>query len=172
LCSHSHGPCTIGNVRAPGSICVIAGECVNRWRVRFPSLDGAYGWIARPVSYAEGPTCAALCSIIPRMPRSNPVSVVSDADLPAVEILLGPQAGPSLDAVLDGTGSRLRSNTVSQVRLVPSTSVTVQHRARMVSSTGRPQVVTFFAACGVEDARWCPRVRRGRLRDLFLAIPE
>jgi hypothetical protein len=90
------------------------------------------------------------------MPRSIPVSVVSDPYLPAVEILLGPQAGPFPDAVLDGTGSRLRSYAVSQVRLVPSKSVTVQYRAKLVSSTGGPQVVTLVAASGVKTPDGVP----------------
>ena len=91
----------------------------------------------------------AVCGMIDRMPRSDPRSVVSDPDLPAVEILLGTQAGPFLDAVLEGTGSRLRSYAVSQVRFIPSKSVTVQYRAKLVSSTGRPEAVTFVAASGV-----------------------
>lgn len=116
--------------------------------------------------------CGAVYGMIHRMPRSDPRSVVSDPDQPAVEILLGPQAGPFLDAVLEGTGSRLRSYTVSQVRFVPSKSVTVQYRAKLVSSTGRPESVTFVATSGVTTPDGVPVFAADGLEVAFWQFPN
>ena len=118
-------------------------------------------WQVRPV-----------CGMIKRMPRSHPGSVVSDPELPALEILLGPQAGPFLDAVLEGTGSRLRSYTVSQVRFIPSKSVTVQYRAKLVSSTGRPEIVTFVATSGVATPDGVPVFAAEGLEVAFWQFPN
>ncbi|MDH3189393.1 MAG: aminoglycoside phosphotransferase family protein [Acidimicrobiia bacterium] len=77
---------------------------------------------------------------------SNPV--VSDPDLPALEVLIGEGAEPFLASVLETVGSRLRSYRISQVRYLPSRSVTVQYRADVIAASGKPEDSTFVAMAG------------------------
>ncbi len=79
-------------------------------------------------------------------PTTNPV--VSDPAVPALEILIGAGAEPFLASALETVGSRLRSHQVSQVRYVPSRSVTVQYRADVTAASGKPEKATFVAMSG------------------------
>lgn len=107
-----------------------------------------------------------------RVPRSDPVRAVSDPELPAAEILLGPGADPFLNSVLDTTGSRLRSYKVSQVHYVPSKSVTVQYRAEVVSADGRPESTTFVATSGLKVPDGVPVFAADGLEVAFWQFPN
>ena len=89
-----------------------------------------------------------------------------------MEILLGPGAGPFLDSVLEGTDSRLRSYNVSQVRYVPSKSVMVQYRARLVATNGRPELATFVATSGVRTPDGVPVFAADGLEVAFWRFPN
>lgn len=106
------------------------------------------------------------------MPQNDPFSAVSDPELPAAEILLGPGADPFLNSVLDVTGSKLRSYKVSQVRYIPSKSVTVQYRAKVTSAAGRPESTTFVATSGLNVPDGVPVFAADGLEVAFWQFPN
>ncbi len=107
-----------------------------------------------------------------RMSRNDPVPVVSDPAVPAVEILLGPGAEPFLTSALEAVGSRLRSHKVSQVRYVPSKSVTVQYRADVTAASGRPESTTIVATSGVKVPDGVPVFGADGLEVAFWQFPN
>lgn len=92
--------------------------------------------------------------------------------MPEVELLLGPGAEPLLSSASELAGSRLRSFKVSQVRYVPSKSVTVQYRADTTAESGRPDKVTLVASSGVKVPDGVPVFAADGLEVAFWQFPN
>jgi Ser/Thr protein kinase RdoA (MazF antagonist) len=82
--------------------------------------------------------------------RMNPSMELSDPSVPAVQVLMGPEAGELLGAILAQAGGRVRSHAISQVRYVPGTSITVQYRVDVLWGSGRPTREMMVATSGIE----------------------
>ncbi len=72
-----------------------------------------------------------------------------DPALPALATLMGPESGEFLAAVLGEPLGRVRSQ-ISQVRYVPSRSITVQYRVDVVGEGGKPNRVMMVAMSGIK----------------------
>lgn len=106
------------------------------------------------------------------VPRNDVNPKVSDPDVPVLEILVGPGAEPFLESALETVGYRLRSHQVSQVRYVPSKSVTVQYRADVISPNGKPEQSTFVATSGTKVPEDVPVFAASGLEVAFWQYPN
>lgn len=106
------------------------------------------------------------------MPPADIPLPVFDPDVPAAVILLGAGAEPFLISALEAVGSRLRSHNVSQVRYVPSKSVTVQYRADVITAAGRPEKSTFVATSGIRVPDGVPVFAAEGLEVAFWQFPN
>jgi hypothetical protein len=75
-----------------------------------------------------------------------------DPDLPAVEILLGPEARGPLEAVMEATGSRVGSFRPRQVTWWPGRSITVRYVLEDRDGTPLPQVVVTAGSIPTDAA--------------------
>ncbi len=93
--------------------------------------------------------------------------LVKDADVPALELLLGPEADDVLGTIVGSTGGNVRSARLRQIRYVPSKSVTAQFdvgvefgeaasRSTIIVTSGLriPGDVVRLEADGVAIAAW------------------
>jgi hypothetical protein len=81
----------------------------------------------------------------------TPRAALEDPDLPAAELLLGPEAGPLLEAASAALGPAhgdVRTWRVSQVRYQPGEAITVEFRVEIASADG-VSVQTVVASVGV-----------------------
>lgn len=98
---------------------------------------------------------------------TDPSATVSDPEVPALEVLLGPDARGVIEAVVAPLGGSVRDGRVRQVRYVPAKSVTVQYdvdvhvgdetsRTTLVASSGIPVPgdVVRLESSGIEIAAW------------------
>ena len=78
----------------------------------------------------------------------EPVRIVDDPKVPALRLLLSPDASGLLDALVSPLGGAIQTARVRQIRYVPATSVTVQYEAdvQIGSTTSR---ATLVASNGV-----------------------
>lgn len=84
------------------------------------------------------------------MPDSKPEPNLYDELVPELELLTSPAASEVLGAALDAADGTLRQLTISQIRYVPSTSVTVQFRADVTWADGRSTREILVAAAGID----------------------
>jgi len=111
-------------------------------------------------------------AIMPCVSSADQNPTVSDPDVPALDILIGPGAVPFLTSALETVGSRLRSHQVSQVRYVPSKSVTVQYSADVITASGRPEKTTFVAMSGIPVPDGIPVFAADGLEVAFWQFPN
>jgi aminoglycoside phosphotransferase len=78
----------------------------------------------------------------------EPVRVVDDPKLPALALLLGPQAAHLLEVLVEPLGGSIRSARIGQVRYVPAKSATVQYEAEVDVGSATSHT-TFIATSGV-----------------------
>ncbi len=75
--------------------------------------------------------------------------MIIDPDVPALSVLLGPSAGDILDTVLIEAGGRCESARATQVRYVPSKSVTAQYAVNVRWAHGKTTAETLVATSGI-----------------------
>ena len=75
---------------------------------------------------------------------------LADPAVPAVASLMGEDAAELLAAVLATAGGRVRRHSISQVRYVPSRSITVQFRVEVVWESGKPSREVMVAVSGID----------------------
>ena len=92
--------------------------------------------------------------------------------MPALEVLLGPDAPDVLNAMVSSTGAAVTEARPSQVRYVPGKSVTVQYRVAVCDAGGRTTRGTLVAAAGVATPQGTTFLESGDIRIAVWRFPD
>lgn len=106
------------------------------------------------------------------MPPAAHDSPPPDPEVPALAVLLGPEARDVIAVALAEAAMAIRSLEVRQVRYVPGRSVTAHFRVGLVPSDGVPDSVTVVASSGVDMPDNVPRVGSGDIEISLFRYPH
>lgn len=76
-------------------------------------------------------------------------SHIDDPAVPALEVLLGPDAANVLAAVVEPQGGTIKSTRITQIRYTPGRSLVVRYRADVVGADRRSTRESLIAASGI-----------------------
>jgi hypothetical protein len=95
-----------------------------------------------------------------------------DPDVPALEVLLGPDAPEVLNTVLSPNGSAVDEARPSQVRYLPGKSVTVQYQVTFRDADGTMTKGMMVAASGMPTPETTTTIESGDIRIAVWQFPD
>ncbi len=97
---------------------------------------------------------------------------IADDAVPALAVLLGPEAEDVLSTVVEPQGGTLRSTKVTQIRYTPARSIVVTYQADVAWTGGRSSRGSLVATSGIAVPDGVPVVASGDVQIALWAYPN